>query len=142
MKHRLSVVILAVALAVTACDQGANLSPTLPPILPATITETFNGTVAVKGIDAHNFKVTAAGKIAITLTSVGPAAVAVGLGLGVPSGLTCVLSLGDTSRVTVEPAPSPPQISGTALTGTFCVAVYDVGNLTGLATYSVTVDHS
>ena len=141
MKRR-SIVILAVALAVTACEQGTNLSPTLPPVLPATITETFNGTVAVKGLDSHNFKVTAAGQIAITLTTVSPTAVVVGLGLGVPSGLTCVMSLGDSTRVTVEPAPSPPQISGTALTGTFCVAVYDVGNLTTPSSYSVTVDHS
>jgi len=133
---------LFLALLATACENGGNLYPTVPPVLPATITETFSGTVTVMGIDAHNFKVTAAGKIAITLNSVGPTVVPVGLGLGVPSGLTCVLSLGNTSRVTVEPTSPAPQISGTALTGTFCVAVYDAGNLTAPATYTVTVEHS
>ena len=44
--------------------------------------------------------------------------------------------------LTAVPGPAP-QLSGTAtVSGDFCVAVYDVGNLVEPVTYTVTVLHS
>ena len=130
----------AIATVAAACG-SSTIAPTTPPVRPAVITQTFSGTLAVQGASSHNFIVIVTGKIAVTLTSVGPPSVPIGVGLGVPSGLQCVLSFGQGSAATVEPGPSP-QINGTALAGTFCVEVYDVGNLTAPTAYSVTVDHS
>jgi len=132
--------LLAATLGTAACGQSSEPAP-LPIPSPPTVTQNFSRTLAVKGVVSHNFIVLIAGKTAITLTSVGPPSVAIGLGLGVPSGLNCVLSLGTGSALTTEPGTSP-QISGTTLAGTFCVEVFDVGNLTAPAAYSITVNHS
>ena len=131
---------LALVIATAACGSSSP-AVTTPTPLPPTITSNFSGTLAVMGQTSHNFLVTAPGRVLITLTSLGPPSVPVGVGLGVPSGLSCVLSLGSGSTVTTE-AGASPQISGTALAGTFCVEIYDVGNLTAPAAYTITVNHS
>jgi hypothetical protein len=38
-------------------------------------------------------------------------------------------------------AGSTPQLTVTEQPGSYCVSVYDVGNLTGNATFTVTVAH-
>lgn len=138
MKLR-SLAVWLLPIAMIACS-GSTGTPTVPTLTPPTINQNFTGSLAVQGVSTNNFTVTAAGQVEITLTSVGPPPVAVGLALGSPSGLTCVLSFGSGAALTTLPGPSP-QITGTALAGTFCVEVYDVGNLTGTTNYSVTVLH-
>jgi hypothetical protein len=127
------------AIVMVACSSSTT-SPTVPTLTPPTITQTFNGTLAVQGESSNNFTVGSAGEVRITLTSVGPPPIAIGVGLGSPSGLTCVLSFGSGAALTTLPGTTP-QITGTALAGTFCVEVYDVGNLTAATNYSVTVFH-
>ena len=75
----------------------------------------------------------------VILTAAGPpATIFMGLGIGTPSGTTCTLLSGGSLAT---PAGSLAQLSGTAQAGTYCIAVYDVGNQTGDITYSVTVTH-
>jgi hypothetical protein len=39
-------------------------------------------------------------------------------------------------------AGSTPQISVTENPGSYCVAIYDVGNLTSASTFSISIAHS
>jgi hypothetical protein len=133
-------VVVALCVLATGCDEG---EPGLvqPTVHPATITDTFTGNVALQASDSHAFVIGLTGKIAITLTNVGPAPTAeVGVGIGIPTGLTCALTLGEGTNA-ITTAGSTPQISGTILPGTFCVVVYDVGRLTEPVDYTVTVNH-
>jgi hypothetical protein len=143
-------VLLAAVLAVSTlgCSQGADQVLSTPTIVPPTKVETFSGTLAPRTISTtaststHPFTVSLTSEVEITLTSIGPPAdVQVGLGIGLPSGVGCVLTLGAGTYATVQ-ASSTPQIKGTAVPGNLCVTVYDVGNLTQTVSYVVTVAHS
>jgi hypothetical protein len=85
------------------------------------------------------FTVSQAGTVSITLASLSPTAtVAVGLGLGAPNGTTsCTL----TSSNPTAMAGSTPQITVTENPGSYCVEIYDVGNLTSTSTFSITIVH-
>jgi hypothetical protein len=139
----------AIVLAILAAGcEDANVLPPTPPVAEATVTETFTGTVNVLNVSSHNFFVGTTGKLVITLSSVRPTAdpetasnVAVGLGVGVPAGFSCALTLGSDASKTVQ-ASSSAQIRGTAISGTFCVTIYDVGNLTDSVDYTIIVAHS
>ncbi len=140
--------VLALTVVAGACGEG-DPDPGIvqPDVNPATVTETFTGTLAVQSASSHSFIISRPGKIAITLTAVNPPPTSeapsspeVGVGIGIPSGLACPLNLGNGTTVTATPAETP-QISGTVLPGTFCVAVYDVGKLTESVDYTVAVAH-
>jgi hypothetical protein len=47
-----------------------------------------------------------------------------------------------TSSNTSALAGSTPQLTVNEPAGSYCISVYDVGNLTGTATFTVTVSHS
>ena len=140
---------LVLALVAAGCDNSAGGgTTTAPTAAAATTTETFTGTLAPQGLNSHNFTIAVAGQVAITLTAVGPpATITVGLGVGVPSGTTCSLTLGAGSVVSAQ-ASSTPQIAGTSAAGALCVAIYDLafasnaGNLANPVDYSITVAHS
>jgi len=126
---------VAVTLALTACG-GSSTTTTTSPTAPTT-TDTFTGTLATGGVDLHNFTVAQAGTVTVTLTSVSPqGTITVGLGLGQPSGTTCTLfSTDETARMgSVE--------QGTIDVGSYCVEIYDLGNVQGSDTYAITVNHS
>jgi hypothetical protein len=132
---RILVLVLGVSLATVGCsDPVAPITPT--PAVP-TLTETFNGNLLILGSNTHQFTVLQVGGLRVSVTGVTPGA-AVGVGVGTPSGANCLLA----ESLTAVPGPNP-QISGTAtITGTFCVSVYDVGNLVEAVDYVVTVLHS
>jgi hypothetical protein len=100
---------------------------------------------AGQGTVFHDFSVTRTSRVEVTLTSLQSSNAAVGLDLGLPSAVTglvtCAAVLGSGSTVTVR-ASSTPHITGTILPGTYCVSVYDVGNLTDAVEYTITVAHS
>ena len=104
-------------------------------------TETLTGTVPVGGSDAHNIVLSQAGQLDVTLTAAGPpSTIFMGLGIGTLSGSSCVFLSGATTNVQ---AGASPQLSGSAVAaGTYCVAVYDIGNEAAPVTYSLTVVHS
>jgi hypothetical protein len=134
-----SVLLLACAACSGGSSSGAPTAPSSPPLAPTT--EIFLGTVAVGSSDSHPFVVTLSnGQVTATLTAAGPpSTIAMGLGIGVISSGTCTL-LPNGSIIT--PAGSVPQLSGSNFqNGTYCVAVFDVGNQSAAVTYSVTLTH-
>jgi hypothetical protein len=137
---------LALSVVAAACDDS-NPGIVQPDVNPATVTETFTGNLSVQSVSSHSFIISRSGRISITLTAVSPPPTSeapsspeVGIGIGIPSGLSCALNLGDKTTVTTT-AASTPQISGIVIAGTFCVAVYDVGKLTEAVDYTVDVAH-
>lgn len=127
--------VLGVAVVTAGCaDPVAPVSPT--PAVP-TVTETFSDTLLQLGANTHQFTVTVVGGVKVTLNSVEPGA-AVGLGIGTPSFGSCTI----VDKVETV-ASAGVQLSGTAtVPGSFCVSVYDLGNLVEPAAYTITVLHS
>jgi hypothetical protein len=98
---------------------------TLSSVSNAPVSETFSGTVAHEGVSAHSFTIPHDGAVEVTLTGLGPQAVTkVGLGLGTPTaaGNCSLVEAVDATHVT-------GQIGGTLRKGTYCVAVYDSGEV-------------
>ena len=90
-------------------------------------TTTFEGSVAHEGVSAHSFTVQREGAIEVTLTNLRPAATTkIGLGLGTPTpaGNCALVEATDTTQVN-------GRIAGTLKKGTYCVAVYDSGDVAG-----------
>lgn len=128
---------VAVALTMTACSDP--IVPDAPTPVAPTISETFTGTLLQGGSNSHPFSVQQIGGIRVSITKIDPSA-AVSVGVGTPSTAsgTC-LAISSLTAVASEGT----QISGTAtITGNFCVAVSDVGNLVEAVSYSITVIHS
>jgi hypothetical protein len=130
-------------LACAACSggssTGSSTAPSSPPLSPTN--ETFTGTVSVGGSDAHQFVVKLSnGLVTATLTAVGPPpTIAMGLGIGLISSGSCTLL---PNGSVIATAGTTPQLSGPNFqNGTYCVAVFDVGQQTADVTYSVTVSH-
>lgn len=119
-----------------ACGDSATMtSPT--PISP--VTETFVSRITMGGGASRAFVVPQAGTVSVTLTDVGPpAGVVVGLGLGIPrsDNVSCNLS----QAVLTAGSPSA-QLTATVEAGTYCARIYDVGNLTGDVSFSITIVH-
>jgi hypothetical protein len=127
--------IVAVLVALAAC--GEDESPTSPSPITSPVTETFASFLSLRGTSSRNFVASGSGTIRVTLTSVGPPSVPIGLGLGVPGGTTpCVLSIALTTEADVV-----PQLAAPADPGTYCVQVYDVGNVVDSIAFSVTIEH-
>ena len=132
---RILVAVLGLSLLTASCADPVAPAPPVP-IAPA-LPETFSGTLLQLGANTHQFTVNQIGGMKVSLISVTPPA-AVGLGIGTPSSGSCLV-LNNLSTV----ADPGVQISGTAtVAGTFCVLVYDVGNLVEPVNYVVTVLHS
>jgi hypothetical protein len=131
-------VALVLALMGTGCDNsGSDTAPT--PAAPQT-TDMFSGSVDPGGLAYHPFTVTRQGEVDITLTTAGPPpTITMGLGVGIPSGTTCQLSISGGS--VQAQAGTMPQLVGTAAAGDLCVAVYDIGNQSAAVNYTVTVAH-
>jgi hypothetical protein len=131
---------ILLALAVTASACGLPAGSTTPTTTSTGTTETFSGSLLPQGSDVYTFTVSQAGTVSITLASLSPSAtVAVGLGLGTPSGTTsCTLSSSNPTAM----AGSAPQITVTENPGSYCVEIYDVGNLTSTSIFSITIVHS
>ena len=117
--------------------------PTLPsdstPSAPASLTETFSGTLAVRGSSTGTFSVVQAGTVSVTINSLGaPADTTVGVAIGVPT------TAGTCSYLVVNPAAiagPAVQTSAAEAPGQYCAAIYDVGKLTNAAAFTMTVAH-
>jgi hypothetical protein len=129
--------LVAASLLLSSCGSGS--SPTTAPTpAPEIKTETFSGSIAQGGSALHAFTVVAQGTITATLTSLSPqSTVTMGFGIGTPSGTTCALITGAYS----EAAKVGYALSGTIATGSYCVLIYDIGNLSAANDYVITVAH-
>ena len=123
---------LAVCGLATACGSNTTTTPTAP---GTSITEMLTGTVGQNSASVLPFTATAAGQVTATLTTLAPlSTITVGFSMGTYNGTTCQVVL-----------DNPAGVQGSILTasaataGTFCVRVYDVGNITADSPVSFTV---
>ncbi len=136
------------ALAAAVCMTGIACSSTTAPseadsgITPlAFVTDTFAGTLQVKGNNFYSFVVAQAGPVGLTLAAVqtpGGAALTtpLGIGVGIPAGTGCARS---TSQTTAPGLAS--QVSVTLNPGTYCAAVFDTGNVTSAVNFAMRIRH-
>jgi hypothetical protein len=129
--------LLVASLVLSSCGGGS--TPTSAPTpTPEIKTETFTGTVAQGGSAYNPFTVVTQGAITATLTSLSPqSTITMGFGIGTLSGTTCSLITGAYS----EAAKVSFALSGTIAAGSYCVLIYDIGNLSGPNDYVITVSH-
>jgi hypothetical protein len=136
---------LALAFVVTACGSGTS-TPSTPTTTAAPVTETFSANIDQSGSHVNTFTVGAAGEVDATFASetvsingtAVASTIALGIVLGSWDGANCNPAVeNDNSR------PGTVLSGLTSTTGTFCVAVFDVGNITpgSPTTYTVTVTH-
>lgn len=131
-------------LAVLSSSGCSPLGPTSPSTNlpnPTIIVENFSGTLPVKGVVFYSFSVINSGTTYLTLLSVKEGGVdteaLITIGVGVPRGTSCVAA---TSLLSVKSGGSP-QVSGTTNRGVHCAVVFDPGNLTKDATFSLNIAH-
>jgi hypothetical protein len=125
---------LVLAGALSACG-----GDTTTPTTPTTVIDTFNGTLQALGSVQYPFTVNSAGVVSATVTSLNPqATITVGFGLGQPSAGVCNLISGAFS----ESAKVGQPISGTINAGSYCVVLYDIGNVVGSDDFVIQISHS
>ena len=94
MRQSLIAVLACIALSV-ACDNSGGDSSTSPTATVVRTTDTYTGTVQPMSSDTHNFNVSQAGQVDVSLTAAGPpSTIFMGLGVGSPSGGTCAFANG------------------------------------------------
>lgn len=133
------VVVMGLALAAGSCGPNDPIAVE-PAVLTGTpsIVETFSGTLGVQGAGLATFTVNQGGQVNITLVSAGPpATITVGLGVGTPAVANTCSLLSNTPAQ----AGSAPQLAGPLNAGTYCVEVYDVGNVVNTIQWTITVAH-
>ena len=126
---------LAAALLLAGCgDDTESNTPTAP--TPVAVTESFSGSLNPNGGITHPFAVQQTGSVSATLSVVTPQGTTIGLSLGTWNGQSCQIILANDNAV------QGISIVGTATsTGSFCARVYDVGKLTSLTDYELSVSH-
>lgn len=139
-----ALLLVAIATLMAGCSNSgsSDLGALTTPSNAVQVTDNFTGTVAVGGSDIHNFTVTTSGQpITVTMTAAGPpATITMGIGVGQMSGDTCSIFSAPGASASL-PASTTPQLNGTISAGTYCVAVFDVGNQAAPVDYALTVVH-
>lgn len=113
-----------------------------PETLPnsAVVVENFSGSLPVKGFAFYSFSVVERGLTYLSLLTLKEAGVdskaKVTIGLGTPRGTTCT-----TSNVLTVEGDGTLQLTGITERGIHCALIYDPGNLTADATFSLNITH-
>ena len=129
-RRRAGALTLILALLAPAC--GSN--PTAP---SQPITENVGGSLEVGNANYHPFTISRSGDFSVTLNSLDPTSSAtVGIGLGTFTNNVCTLQF--TNNGFRVGAVYTNSLSGA---GAYCVAIYDIGQLTQTVTYSMTIVH-
>ena len=128
----------AVLIASAAC--GSTPTPTQPdaPVYELK-TETFSGNVKVGGTVAFPFTVVNPGQIQVAITALAPTStltMGIGLGFWDPATLTCPQQASNPSATLGVAYGANP---GSA--GEYCVAIFDVGNVSVSSDFTLTVLH-
>ena len=136
--------LIVLMVGVAACgSSGSNSTVTTPTTTATLATETFTGSIDQNGTAVYPFTVTTSGYALLAgYTSISPASIAaLGMGIGAwnATSSTCSLNVSqnDTGR------SGSTALSGTPNSGSYCVRVYDAGNIPAgvSATYTVQVQH-
>ena len=139
MRRPIAGILLSV-LALMAAACGSNTTPTTP-TTPTITTDTFTGTLTAASGVTNTFTTATSGTIAATLTAVGPDSTKV-IGFALGSYITtlnvCQVVL--ANDIALQGAILTGQAS---TTGTYCVRVYDTGQVTADTpfTFTITVAH-
>ena len=128
-------VAVAIALGAGACSDET--TPTTPTTAPATVTDTFSGTLTKNGAQSYQFITAASGTVTAIVSGIAPdTTLIVGLSLGTWNGNQCQVVLSKDNATLAS------YVSGTAsASGTLCVRIYDVGNIADPITYEIQVNH-
>ena len=111
-------------------------------ITPAVFTtQTFAASLTTSGSLFYSIVVTQRGPVSLTLAAVqtpggGALTTPIGIGVGIPQGTGCPR----TSSV-VTPPGLAAQLTVTLNPGTYCAAVYDVGNLSSAANFAMRITY-
>ena len=117
---------------VVGCGNGNTSLPTA-----ASTTETFNGTLTPQGVVSYPVTVAAPGEFFLTLVSLTPqTSITVGLGVGQPVNGVCQL------LNAVENAKVGYLMDLSLDLGAYCVVIYDIGNVQGSDTFTLSVTHT
>ncbi|HVC21210.1 MAG TPA: hypothetical protein VNE16_14110 [Vicinamibacterales bacterium] len=133
-RHRIGLAIICAAGLAGLLAAGCTSTPLSS---SATITDTFTGTLGVQGSTWYPFTVGASGgDVTITVTALSPqSTITFGIGVGTPSGSTCLLSsTDDTAQLNVP-------MTTTLLAGSYCVDIFDIGNVSQNNTFTMQVLH-
>ncbi len=144
-RHIVHLGAIALWLAVmSACGGSSNSTSTTPTVTSGPQTELFEGTLTPNGSAFYSFTVQSTGDADVMLASVtattapgSSSNVVLGLGLGMPLGTDCTV----TTSVLTFPALQSPLVSNLTA-GTYCVRVYDVGNLTNTVNFAIRIVHT
>ena len=119
------------ALLLAGCGHDSTTAPS------ATVTDTFASVLSVRGSSAREFILLKAGTVTVSIDAMNPVYV-VGLGLGSPD----ATKAGCSTTMTIETAGgTTDELSTTLNPGTYCVKVYDVGNLTQATSFTISIVH-
>jgi hypothetical protein len=137
--------VVALASAVSACGGSNSSSTSTAPTVTATPQpELFEGSLNVGGSAFFSFNVQATGDADVMLASVttSPAPgtstnVVLGMAIGSPLGTDCIIS----TSVLASAALQSPLVSNLTA-GTYCVRVYDVGNMTAPVNFAIRIVHT
>jgi hypothetical protein len=128
--------VLVAALALSACGEDPFETPTNPNP-PVPVTETFNGTVSLRGAQTHTFTTGASGEVKATLKFLVPDnQVKMGFALGTWNGTSCQLVIAKTDAI-----ESTVILGSVSALGSLCVYIHDVGNLVQPTEYEIEVVH-
>jgi hypothetical protein len=127
---------LAVAFALSAaCGGSTTTTPT--PVTPVTVTDTFAGTLNANGAFSYQFTTAASGTVTATIATLAPnSTLIVGIALGTFSQNACQIVLSKDSAT-----QSSFIVGQASQANTYCVRIYDVGNVVDPATYELQVNH-
>jgi len=139
MRNRLIFVALLFLSVSGASACGTYTDPLLAPsasVVPKVVS--FVSRIQEKGSAWRSFS-SLAGDVSIQLTSVSQGAVVMGLGFGTldVTGTNCVVS--QSVEALPEGTVVAPQISANVTLGTYCVKIWDVGNLTTIVDFSIAI---
>lgn len=131
-------VLLSASLAACGSESTDTTSPS-----PVLATDIFSGSIAQNASAVHTFSVTNSGyTLLVGYTSISPSTVtALGVGIGSWDASTSSCSLNVSQNDTARSGNT--AISGTSNSGSYCIRVYDGGNIPSgvTATYTVQVQH-
>lgn len=126
-----------VAVAISACDSGDTDTPTTPTDPTPTVTETFAGSINANGAATFTFPTSAAGQVTATLRTITPVStIQLSLSLGTWNGINCQVIL--TNDRASEGGSIIGNVSGS---GTLCVRISDIGQVSSQAGFEVVVIH-
>jgi hypothetical protein len=124
------------ALGTVACGANQNTTSPTPPPRSSPVTETFQGTLPLRGSVWRLITAVQAGPLTATLTASNQPTATVGLAVGLRNGVNCL-----ATRDVVAPAGASPQVSLVVDGGDYCVRVWDPGQLESQLAFTVTITY-